>query len=227
MHEEKNIHNEETVEEEQTETPDHIGEIETEKREQDQDKSEKDESGDSALAEEKDDEMDREGKAREEAQEKRDDDVARLTAKIHELENKLQEKENRLLRLQADFENYRKRTRNEIEAFKKYRSQELALELLSSLDNFERALATEAQTDEGKAILEGMEMVYKSILVAFEKEGITPIDAVGQEFDPNYHHAVMQDNNDEYEANIITEELQKGYMIKDRVLRPSMVKVNQ
>ncbi|MFS8651591.1 MAG: nucleotide exchange factor GrpE [Caldibacillus sp.] len=156
-----------------------------------------------------------------------EDEVARLKVKIEELEKRLKEKENRLLRLQADFDNYRKRTRSEMEAFKKYRSQNLALELLSSLDNFERALKTDVQTEEGKAILKGMEMVYKSILAAFEKEGIKPIEAVGQQFDPNYHHAVMQDHNDEYEANIVTEELQKGYMIRDRVLRPSMVKVNQ
>lgn len=156
-----------------------------------------------------------------------EEEVARLKVKIEELEKRLKEKENRLLRLQADFDNYRKRTRSEMEAFKKYRSQNLALELLSSLDNFERALKTDVQTEEGKAILKGMEMVYKSILAAFEKEGIKPIEAVGQQFDPNYHHAVMQDHNDEYEANIVTEELQKGYMIRDRVLRPSMVKVNQ
>ncbi len=222
MLEKNNIHNDETVEEEHVEEEQvHSEEVQNEETEE---KINPEEPTDESAQDEKEDVRDEEST---DTDEKSDDEVAKLTARIQELEAQIEEKENRLLRLQADFDNYRKRTRSEMDSFNKYKSHDLALELLNSIDNFERALQTEAQTEEGKAILEGMEMVYKSILSAFEKEGIKPIEAVGQEFDPKYHHAVMQDQNENYDSNIVTEELRKGYMIKDRVLRPSMVKVNQ
>ena len=162
-----------------------------------------------------------------EIKEKPEEIIARLTEQIHSLERELQEKDNRLLRLQADFDNYRRRTRNEIESIEKYRSQALALEILPSVDNFERALKTEAKSDEVKSILQGMEMVYNNLLEALKKEGITPIETVGKEFDPKFHHAVMQGHDEEKEPNTVLEEYQKGYMLKDRVIRPAMVKVNQ
>lgn len=153
--------------------------------------------------------------------------INQLTDQIKQLEQQLEEKENRILRIQADFDNYRKRTRNEIEAIEKYRSQALALEILPSVDNFERALQTEAKSEDGKSILQGMEMIYKGILDALKKEGIEQMETVGKEFDPKYHHAVMQGQEEDKDSNIILEEYQKGYMLKDRVLRPAMVKVNQ
>jgi len=153
--------------------------------------------------------------------------IAKLTEQIKTLEQELLEKENRILRLQADFDNYRRRTRSEMEAIEKYRSQSLALEILPSVDNFERALQVEAKSEEGKSILSGMEMIYKGLLEALKKEGVEPIETVGKEFDPKYHHAVMQGNDETKDSNIILEEYQKGYLLKDRVLRPAMVKVNQ
>lgn len=152
---------------------------------------------------------------------------AELKSKIEQLEKELEEKENRLLRVQADFDNYRRRTKGDIEAIEKYRSQSLATELLTVVDNFERALQTEVKSDDAKALLQGMEMVYKGMLEAFKKEGIEPIDSVGKEFDPHEHHAVMQGSDDQVESNIVLEEFQKGYRLKDRVIRPAMVKVNQ
>ncbi len=154
-------------------------------------------------------------------------EIAALKEKIDELEKKLEEKENRILRLQADFDNYRKRVRNEIDSIKKYRSEALATELLGVIDNFERALEVEVKSEDGKALLQGVEMVYKSMLEAFKKEGIEAIEAVGKEFNPHEHHAVAQGSDDSKESNIVLEEFQKGYKLKDRVIRPSMVKVNQ
>nr|WP_226906147.1 nucleotide exchange factor GrpE [Listeria innocua] len=148
-------------------------------------------------------------------------------AKILELENKLDEVENRYLRMQADFENVKKRHIADRDASQKYRSQSLAQDLLPALDSFEKALATTSDQEEVKQILKGMEMVYNQILVAFEKEGIEVIPAVGEQFDPNFHQAVMQDSDENAGSNEITAELQKGYKLKDRVIRPSMVKVNQ
>lgn len=148
-------------------------------------------------------------------------------AKMLELENKLDEMENRYLRTQADFENVKKRHAAELDAKQKYRSQSLAQDLLPALDSFEKALQTNVEHEEVKQILKGMEMVYNQILVAFEKEGIESIPAIGEQFDPNFHQAVMQDSDESAASNEITAELQKGYKLKDRVIRPSMVKVNQ
>lgn len=145
---------------------------------------------------------------------------------IEELEKKLEETTNRLLRVQADYENFRRRTRQEREADAKYRSQRLVEELLPVLDNFERALSMKAESEEGKNFLQGMEMVYKQLLEALNKEGVSVIEAVGKPFDPHVHQAVMQVQVEDEEKDIVVEELQKGYMLKDRVIRPSMVKVN-
>nr|WP_221638000.1 nucleotide exchange factor GrpE [Listeria seeligeri] len=157
----------------------------------------------------------------------KEDTLTEDQAKILELENKLDEMESRYLRTQADFDNVKKRHVAELDAKQKYRSQSLAQDLLPALDSFEKALATKAEHEEVKQILKGMEMVYNQILVAFEKEGIEVIPAVGEQFDPNSHQAVMQDSNENAASNEITAELQKGYKLKDRVIRPSMVKVNQ
>jgi molecular chaperone GrpE len=146
---------------------------------------------------------------------------------IDMLKNKLEEADNRYLRLQADFDNFRRRTRLEVEASEKYRAQKLISDLLPALDNFERALNMEVDNEQTKSLLQGMEMVYRSMVEALKKEGVEPIDAVEKEFDPHLHQAVMQDHNENYGSNIVIEEFQKGYLLKDRVIRPSMVKVNQ
>ncbi len=163
----------------------------------------------------------------EKAEQSATDNSEELLKEIEELKEKLEAADNRYLRLQADFENFKRRTRLDQEASEKYRAQKLATDLLPVLDNFERALQIEADNDQTKSLLQGMEMVYRTLLDALKKEGVEPIEAVGQEFDPNYHHAVMQGNDENYGSNIVTEELQKGYLLKDRVIRPSMVKVNQ
>jgi molecular chaperone GrpE len=146
---------------------------------------------------------------------------------VAELEAKANEWENRYLRLQADFENSRRRSKIDLEAAQKYRVQNLASDLLQSLDNFERALKIPAEHEETKSLMQGMEMVYKGIMEALKREGVEAMDTVGQPFDPHMHQAVMQVQDDNFESNVVVEEFQKGYMLKDRVLRPAMVKVNE
>lgn len=146
---------------------------------------------------------------------------------IRMLKEKLEAADNRYLRLQADFDNFRRRSRLDQEASEKYRSQKLITDLLPALDNFERAMKMEADNEQTKSLLQGMEMVYRSLIEALKKEGVEPIEAVGKEFDPHQHQAVMQGEDENYGSNIVIEEFQKGYLLKDRVIRPSMVKVNQ
>jgi molecular chaperone GrpE len=155
------------------------------------------------------------------------DQLQLLLEKNDELEKKLAEFENRYLRLQADFDNSRRRSKIEAEANEKYRAQKLIIDILPAVDNFERALATEVDNDQAKSLKQGMEMVYRSLLDALLKEGLQPIEAVGKEFDPHLHQAVMQGNEENFGSNIVIEEFQKGYLLKDKVIRPSMVKVNQ
>lgn len=161
------------------------------------------------------------------AEQGQNDELAAANAKIAELEAKIKEMENRYLRLYADFENFRRRTRQEMEAAEKYRAQSLVSDLLPALDNFERALKIETENEQAKSILQGMEMVYRSLLDALKKEGVEAIEAVGKPFDPHLHQAVMQVEDSNYEPNTVVEEFQKGYKLKDRVIRPAMVKVSQ
>ena len=153
--------------------------------------------------------------------------IEELEKEIGQLKSKLEEADNRYLRLQADFDNFRRRTRLEQEAKEKYRAQTIVTDLLSVLDNFERALQIEADNEQTKSLLQGMDMVYRGLLEALKKEGVEPIEAVGKEFDPHQHHAVMQGEDENFGAGVVIEEFQKGYLLKDRVIRPSMVKVNQ
>lgn len=154
-------------------------------------------------------------------------EAALLQEKVDGLQAKLTETEGRTLRLQADFENYKRRVQLDKRAAEKYRSQSLVSDILPALDNFERAMQVEASDEQMKSLLQGMEMVYRQLLEALTKEGVEAIEAVGKQFDPHEHQAVMQVEDSEFESNAVVEEFQKGYKLKDRVIRPSMVKVNQ
>lgn len=145
---------------------------------------------------------------------------------VTRLQQEKDEMAERILRIQAEFDNFKKRTQRERIAERKYKSQDLVTELLPALDNFERALEVEV-TEETKGIVDGITMVYNQIKAALESEEIEIIETVGKEFDPNLHHAVMQVEDPEQEPNVIVEELQKGYILKDRVIRAAMVKVNK
>lgn len=168
--------------------------------------------------------MDSESQA-EQAQES--DELSAAKAKIEELEAKLSETENRMYRVQADLDNFRRRARLDLEAAQKYRSQNLITEILPALDNFERALKIDTDDEKTQSLLQGMDMVYRQLVQALQNEGIEAIQAEGQPFDPHLHQAVMQAEDDQYESNVVIEEFQKGYKLKDRIIRPAMVKVNQ
>ncbi|SOC36343.1 nucleotide exchange factor GrpE [Ureibacillus acetophenoni] len=147
--------------------------------------------------------------------------------KVSELESKLAEEEDRYLRLRADYDNLRRRTQLDRESQEKYRAQSLLTDLLPVLDNFERALQVEVTSDDAVALYKGIDMVYRSFVDAMNKEGLELIPAEGVQFDPTVHQAVMQESDSEKESGIILRELQKGYKLKDRVIRPSMVSVNE
>lgn len=127
----------------------------------------------------------------------------------------------------ADMENVKRRAALDYQALQTYRAQNVLVNVLPVLDNFERALSVEAKETETQSLLTGMEMVYRSLLEALKSEGLEEIPALDQAFDPNVHQAVMTAHDEEKESGIVLEELQKGYKLKERVLRPSMVKVNE
>lgn len=131
--------------------------------------------------------------------------------------------EQRYLRLQADFDNHRRRTRKEQQEFAQYAAKGLITQLLPVLDNYQRALDTRDQTDDTFSV--GIEMIYKQLISVLEQEGLAEIEAEQQQFDPQYHEAVMQVTTDEYPDNTVIEVLQRGYKLKDKVIRPAMVKV--
>lgn len=147
--------------------------------------------------------------------------------KLKELEKEKEDLFNRHLRLQAEYDNFRKRTQKEKAADLTYKSQALVTELLPVLDDFERALLTASEDEAELNFVDGMKIIYRQLTAVLEKEGVEIIPTVGEEFDPNIHQAVATVSDDQYETNVVVEELQKGYLLKDRVIRPAMVKVNQ
>lgn len=143
------------------------------------------------------------------------------------LREELEVERNKYLRLMADFDNYKRRAVKDRQEAEKFRAQSVLVDLLPVLDNFERALAMGTGSEESSSLLKGVEMVQKSLLEAVKREGLEEIKSVGEAFDPNVHQAVMQEKDDSAEAGSVLMELQKGYTLKGRVLRPAMVKVNE
>ena len=150
-------------------------------------------------------------------------EAAPVEDKAAALEAELKEKSDRILRLQADFENFRRRTAKEKEELAAVITQNILGDLLPLLDNFERAMAVE-QTD-GEAFQKGVEMIFTQLREVMEKHGLEHIDAEGQPFDPNVHQAVMRVEDSDAPDGTITQVLQKGYQAKGRVIRPAMVQV--
>ena len=147
-------------------------------------------------------------------------------ARIAELESQLEDYRNRLLRSQADFDNFRRRTQREKEDLVKFASADLITRLLPVLDNFERAVGAAKGSGDFEALAKGVDMIYRQLLQVLEQEGLKPMETVGQPFNPEFHEAVMRVESDEHEEGTVVEELQRGYMLKDRVIRPAMVKVS-
>ncbi len=146
---------------------------------------------------------------------------------VQELTDKLQEEENKRFRLLADYENFKRRATLDKEALQKYRAQNIVTNLIPVLDNFSRALKVEAKTEEAQTMMTGLDMIYRTFVQALEDEGLVEIQALDQEFDPNFHQAIMTGSVEDKPAGIVLEQMQAGYMLKDRVLRPAMVKVNE
>ena len=151
------------------------------------------------------------------------EEIEALKGPVDGLNKDLQEKKDRLLRLQADFDNFRRRSAKEREEISAVVTQNFCKDMLPLLDNFERAMA--AETKDVEAFQKGVEMIFTQFQEILKKNGLEHIEAVGQKFDPNFHQAVMRVEDPEKEDDTVAQELQKGYMVKGRVIRPSMVQV--
>jgi molecular chaperone GrpE len=160
-------------------------------------------------------------------------DPAEVENPIEDLEARLEIKEqeatenyDRLLRVSAEFDNYKKRASRDLAELRKFANQSLIKEMLSVVDNLELAMnSTNGHKAIDQGLLQGLDMTHKEILKIFEKFSVKPIEAKGHAFDPTFHEAVMQEATDEFDENTVINELQKGYLIHDRLLRPAMVVV--
>jgi molecular chaperone GrpE len=150
-----------------------------------------------------------------------------LEEKLEAAERRAQENHERFLRAAAELDNFRKRKEREVSDLRKYANQMLLRELLGVVDNLERALAASLENSEPEGLREGVEMTLKELLKIFDQFKVTPIEAHEQPFDPNHHEAVMQEPSDAFPPNTVVKELQKGYMLRDRLLRPAMVVVSK
>lgn len=156
------------------------------------------------------------------------DPVKELEKKAASAEQESKDAQDRLLRVSAEFENYKKRSAREMEGFKKFANESLIKQMLPIVDNLERAIDSSGNGEENdESIVEGVSMIRNEILRVFEKFGVKPITSVGETFDPVFHEAVMQEASEEHPENTVTKELQKGYIIHERLLRPSMVIVSK
>lgn len=161
-----------------------------------------------------------------EANEKSADDPAGEASE--DLQVLLDDLNDKHLRLAAEFDNYKRRTLKERQDLLNYATENLIKELLATVDNLERALGYVQGEEEGsdrEELSEGVELTYRSLLQALEKSGVKPVEAEGQKFDPKLHEALRQVPSDEHEPGVILEVYQKGYLLKDRLLRPALVSV--
>jgi len=156
------------------------------------------------------------------------DPLKEMETKIKSLEEEAKETYDRFLRVSAEFENYKKRSAREMSEFKKFANESLIKELLLVVDNMERAISS--SKNEGisnNSLVEGVNMTLKELLKIFEKFGVKQVESLGKPFDPNFHQAVMQEETDEHPHNTVINELQKGYIINERLLRASTVVVSK
>lgn len=146
---------------------------------------------------------------------------------IQELKDQAAAEKDRALRLSAEFENYKKRTQREINDFKKFANESIFRQLLSVVDNLERAISAAQENSEESALFEGVKLTHKDIIKLFETFNVKSVKAENEPFDPNFHQAVTQEENDEFPDNTVTTVLQKGYLLQDRLIRPAMVVVSK
>lgn len=155
---------------------------------------------------------------------KREQEIEMLKAQMEEKAKQAEENYDRFLRAQAELENYKKRAEREKNSLAKYGNEELIKAILPVVDNLERAL-DHPQGENPDGLVEGVKIIYNQLLQVLEKFGLTPIAAVGEPFDPSKHEAMMQVESTDHEPNTVVSELQRGYFLNDRLLRPAMVSV--
>lgn len=161
-----------------------------------------------------------------ESKKEKKNELEHLKLKVEELEIENAKLKNEFLKAYADTENMKKRLQQDFEMSMKYRIQSFALDILPVIDNLERALAIQGN-EQDSSYRKGVEMIYAQLIQALNKEGVEEVKAAGEAFDANFHQALMSEAIDGVEANQVTEVLQKGYKLKDRILRAAMVKVSE
>lgn len=145
----------------------------------------------------------------------------------HELKALVEAEKDRALRLSAEFDNYKKRTSKEIQDFKRFANETLLKQLLTVVDNLERAIDISEENTDNKGLLDGVKMTHKEMLRIFESFEVKPVKSEGEVFDPNFHQAVTQEESDDCPENTVLKELQKGYTLHGRLIRASMVMVSK
>lgn len=153
--------------------------------------------------------------------------IEELEEEIIKLKEEAAANKNAYFKAYADAENLKKRLQSEADTVRKYRIQSFAVEVLPIIDNLERALNVKSDDESLKNYVKGFEMIYQQLIAVLEKEGVKEIEALNKPFDPNVHQALMQEAVEGVESGIVVEVLQKGYMLKDRVLRATLVKVSE
>jgi len=146
---------------------------------------------------------------------------------IKDLKDQLSSEKDRILRLSAEFENYKKRKQRELDEFKKFANETVFRQLLTLADNLERAILSARENLDEDGLLKGVQLTHKEMIKLFETFNVKPVEAENQAFDPNFHQAVNQEETDEFPDNTVITVLQKGYLLHDRLIRPAMVVVSK
>lgn len=146
---------------------------------------------------------------------------------INEVKEQLATEKDRVLRLSAEFENYKKRKERESDEFKKFANETIFRQLLTVVDNLERAISSTQKNSNEEGLLEGVKLTYKEIIKLFETFNVKPVEAENQPFNPNFHQAVTQEETNDFPENTVSKVLQKGYLLHDRLIRPAMVIVSK
>lgn len=146
---------------------------------------------------------------------------------INAIKEQLTAEKDRILRLSAEFENYKKRQQRESDEFKKFANEMIFRQLLTIMDNLERAIASSSEDLAEDGVVEGVKLTYKEMIKLFETFNVKPVEPENQLFDPNFHQAVTQEETEDFPENTVTKVLQKGYLLHDRLIRPAMVVVSK
>jgi molecular chaperone GrpE len=156
------------------------------------------------------------------------DPIKEMGTRLESLGQEAKENHDRFLRVSAEFENYKKRAAREMGDFRKFANESFVKAMLSVVDNLDRAIESSSNDkNTNTSVVEGVNMTLREILKVFEQFSVIPFESLGKTFDPGFHQAVMQEENEEYPDNTVLNELQKGYLIHDRLLRPAMVVVSK